>query len=82
MVCAPYTQAEGFSVTHAETGEGALHFFKSDSFDAVLLDVVLPGISGQDVCNKMRFREDYAPVMMLTAPDDTQEKIEGLHKGG
>jgi len=74
-------KAEGYSITHAPTGEMALNLLKSDSFNAVLLDVMLPGISGHEVCSKMRFRKDFTPVMMLTALDDNQEMIEGLRKG-
>ena len=74
-------KAEGYSVTHSSTGESALEQLKSECFDAVLLDVMLPGISGHEVCIKMRFREDFTLVMMLTALDDSVEMIEGLRKG-
>lgn len=74
-------KAEGHSVTHAGDGETGLSFLGKDRFDAVLLDVMLPGISGHEVCAKMRFRKDFTPVMMLTALDQTDEKVAGLQKG-
>lgn len=74
-------KGEGWTTTHAPDGETALDLLASDSFDVVLLDVMLPGMSGHDVCARMRLREDFTPVLMLTALDAVQEKVAGLKKG-
>ncbi|MEL7014154.1 MAG: response regulator transcription factor, partial [Pseudomonadota bacterium] len=47
----------------------------------ILLDLMLPGIQGQDVCRKLRARKTMTPIMMLTALDSSEEKIEGLRLG-
>ncbi len=74
-------RAEGMIPTHAQDGETALELLGENEFDVVVLDVMLPGISGHEVCTKMRFRKDYTPVLMLTALESTHEKIAGLEKG-
>ena len=74
-------KAEGWLVEHVEDGETALQRFKENSFDVVLLDLMLPGISGQDVCRKMRARKIFTPVLMLTALDARDEMIDGLRLG-
>lgn len=74
-------KAEGWSVTHAPDGEIALTMLADDPFDVVLLDLMLPGISGQDVCRKMRARENHTPVLMLSALDAVNERIGGLLMG-
>lgn len=74
-------KGDGFVVTHAEDGETALDYLKTDKFDVVLLDLMLPGISGHDVCRMMRARKVYTPVLMLTALDEGEEKVTGLSIG-
>jgi DNA-binding response OmpR family regulator len=74
-------KGDGFSVTHAPDGETALEFLKNNSFDVVILDLMLPGISGQDVCRKMRARNDLTPVLMLSALDETDDRVQGLNVG-
>lgn len=74
-------KAEGWMVTHAGDGETALLLMAEDTFDVVLLDLMLPGISGQDVCRKMRARKNHTPVLMLTALDSVDERIGGLQVG-
>lgn len=74
-------KTEGWSVTHAPDGEIALDLLADDRFDVVLLDLMLPGISGQDVCRKMRARKNHTPVLMLTALDAVEERIGGLRIG-
>ena len=73
--------AEGWLVERAASGERALEALRERSFDAVILDLMLPGISGQDVCRTMRARKVYAPVLMLTALDARDERIAGLRLG-
>ena len=73
--------AEGWSVDHASDGEDALEFAAQNSYDVILLDLMLPGIQGQDVCRKLRARKTKTPIMMLTALDSPEEKVEGLKVG-
>lgn len=73
--------AEGWSVDHAETGEDALEHAAVNSYDVILLDLMLPGIQGQDVCRKLRARKSKVPILMLTALDSPEEKVEGLKLG-
>ncbi len=74
-------KGDGFAVTHAPDGESALEFLKDNSFDVVILDLMLPGISGQDVCRKMRAKNDLTPVLMLSALDETDDRVQGLNVG-
>jgi len=74
-------KSEGWTTTRAPDGETALDLLSANTFDVVLLDLMLPGISGYDVCGRMRIRNDFTPVLMLTALDDVQEKVTGLKKG-
>lgn len=73
--------AEGWGVTHAGDGETALDLLSDAPFDAIILDLMLPGISGQDVCRKLRARANTTPVLMLSALDSTDERIAGLKLG-
>ena len=74
-------KGDGFTVTHAADGETGLDYLKSNEFDVVILDLMLPGISGHDVCRKMRAKKDYTPVLMLTALDETDDRVAGLEVG-
>jgi DNA-binding response OmpR family regulator len=74
-------KAEGYTVVRAPDGESATTMLAEDEFDLVVLDLILPGISGQDVCRQMRTRGDSTPVLMLTALDRTDDKIAGLQLG-
>ncbi len=73
--------AEGWSVDHAADGEDALEHAAANSYDVILLDLMLPGIQGQDVCRKLRARKSKTPILMLTALDSPEEKVEGLKIG-
>ncbi|NVO54178.1 response regulator transcription factor [Rhodobacteraceae bacterium B1Z28] len=74
-------KSEGWSVEHTFDGETGLELLKGRDFDVVVLDLMLPGISGLDVCQKMRARKNHTPVLMLTALDATDERIAGLKTG-
>lgn len=73
--------AEGWSVDHAADGEEALEHAAANTYDVILLDLMLPGIQGQDVCRKLRARKSKVPILMLTALDSPEEKVEGLKMG-
>lgn len=74
-------KAEGWSVEHAADGECALEALRGGCFDVVLLDLMLPGISGHDVCRRMRAQGNQTPILMLTALDGTAACISGLRLG-
>jgi len=74
-------KSEGLFVEHAGDGETALELMEQRSFDLIVLDLMLPGISGQDVCRKMRARHNFTPVLMLTALDSVDERVAGLRLG-
>jgi DNA-binding response OmpR family regulator len=73
--------AEGWTVTHAPDGETALELIAGAHFDAIILDLMLPGISGQDLCRKLRSRRNTTPILMLSALDATDERVAGLRLG-
>jgi two-component system response regulator RegX3 len=73
-------QKEGYDVAVAETGPGALTEFDRNGADLVLLDLMLPGISGVDVCRALRAKSS-VPVIMLTAKDSEVDKVVGLELG-
>ncbi|KRE36097.1 XRE family transcriptional regulator [Janibacter sp. Soil728] len=71
---------EGYDVAVAETGPDAIAAFDADGADLVLLDLMLPGLSGIDVCRAIRQRSN-VPVIMLTAKDGEIDKVVGLEIG-
>jgi two-component system response regulator RegX3 len=71
---------EGYEVAVAETGPAALAQFDKNGADLVLLDLMLPGLSGVDVCRQLRQRST-VPVIMLTAKDSEIDKVVGLEIG-
>ena len=71
---------EGYDVAVAEDGHSALAQFDADGADLVLLDLMLPGISGVEVCRALRARSN-VPVIMLTAKDGEVDKVVGLELG-
>jgi two-component system alkaline phosphatase synthesis response regulator PhoP len=72
---------EGFVVETVGDGEAALRSAEQTSHDLILLDVMLPGMSGFDVCRELRQRDHATPVLMLTARSETVDKIVGLRLG-
>lgn len=74
-------EAEGYEALVANDGESALTAIRSDDFDAVVLDVMLPGISGFDVASSLREQHDYTPVLMLTARDRPEDVLQGFEAG-
>jgi DNA-binding response OmpR family regulator len=72
---------EGFDVEVEETGEAALARTADDVFDMLILDVMLPGISGTELCRKLRADGNGVPVIMLTAKDAEVDRVVGLELG-
>ncbi|NBO09746.1 MAG: response regulator, partial [Actinobacteria bacterium] len=71
---------EGFEVSVAENGADAITAFARNGADLVLLDLMLPGISGIEVCRQIRGYSQ-VPIIMLTAKDDEVDKVVGLEIG-
>jgi two-component system alkaline phosphatase synthesis response regulator PhoP len=75
-------KTEGFDCVHTRDGRLALDIFERENFDLVILDVMLPGIDGFEVCRRIRRLSGAVPIMFLTARDSLQDKKEGLTIGG
>ena len=73
-------EKEGFDTIWAADGTTALEQFTQDGVDLVLLDLMLPGMSGTDVCRKLRAESD-VPIIMVTARDSEIDKVVGLELG-
>lgn len=71
---------EGFDVSVADTGNGAIEEFDRHGADLILLDLMLPGLPGTEVCRQIRTRSN-VPVIMLTAKDTEVDKVVGLELG-
>ncbi len=72
----------GFEVTQAFDGEMGLRLARNGGFDVIILDLILPGINGLEVCQKLR--EEYqiqTPILMLTALNTTDDVVDGLNAG-
>ena len=74
-------RSEGYDVKVATTGDEALRAARAETFDLVLLDVMLPGTDGFDVCRELRRSGFKAPILMLTAKAQEAEKVMGLELG-
>src|SRR6516165_10893881 len=72
---------EGYSVETVGDGESALFAAEKTTHDLILLDVMLPGVSGFEVCRQLRQRNQATPILMLTARSETVDKIVGLRLG-
>lgn len=72
---------EGYNAEATYDGKAGLTCAKSGLYDAIVLDVMLPGMSGYDVVNKMRHAGVSTPVLMLTARTSTEDKVRGLDSG-
>lgn len=72
---------EGYDVTTATDGEAALELAAGQSFDLVVLDIMLPGVDGYEVCRRLRAAGDM-PVLFLSARDTELDKVVGLELGG
>jgi len=73
--------AEGVVVDVAVRGEDALWMAGATEFDAIVLDVMLPGIDGFETCRRLREDGVWAPIIMLTARDGIEDRIRGLDQG-
>jgi two-component system response regulator MprA len=72
---------EGYDIALAADGAAALTALEKDDTDAVVLDVMMPGVDGLEVCRTMRRSGDRTPVLMLTARDAVSDRVAGLDAG-
>jgi DNA-binding response OmpR family regulator len=75
-----FLEGEDFAVVTAEDGAGALAVMAHESVDCVVLDIMMPGLSGFDVCRQIRASADI-PILFLTAREDASDKIRGFRLG-
>src|SRR6059036_1892245 len=76
-----HLQDLGADVTIAHDGGVALELALRRSFDLVILDLMLPGIDGLEICRRLRARSNYTPILMLTARSSDVDRIVGLELG-
>lgn len=79
-VCKVYLEKEGFTIITAMDGERALNIFNNETIHLIILDLMLPKISGEKVCTTIR-ESSNIPIIMLTAKVDEDERIEGISIG-
>lgn len=72
---------EGYAADVAERGEDALWMARAVDYDAIVLDVMLPGVDGFEVCRRLRRDGIWSPVLMLTARDAVDDRVGGLDAG-
>src|ERR1700746_3816382 len=73
--------AEGFVVDVAHDGVDGLHLAREGGYDAVVLDLMLPGLSGYQVCEQLRAERNWVPVLILSANDGEYDQAAGLYLG-
>src|SRR3989344_7095972 len=71
----------GFAVDTAYDGEEGLYLAEEETYDVIILDVMLPKLSGVEVCKQLRASQKNTPVLMLTARSETEDKVLGLESG-
>ena len=73
--------ADGFAVDVAHTGTDGLWLAREEPFDAIVLDLMLPGVDGYQLCATLRAEGTWTPILMLTARDGEWDEVEGLDAG-
>ncbi|MGH3767826.1 MAG: response regulator transcription factor [Pseudonocardiaceae bacterium] len=74
-------EADGFAVDVAFDGDNGLWMAREHRYDAIVLDLMLPGVHGYQICATLRDRQDWTPILMLTAMDGELDETEGLDIG-
>lgn len=75
-------ELEGYEVTTADNGPGAIKTVKNEYFDLILLDIMLPEMDGLAVCETIRMQHNDVPILFLSARNTSADRVEGLKKGG
>ena len=73
---------EGFTVITAESGQEAIEQYKQSNPDFICLDIMMPDISGYDVCKEIRKQDEETPIIFITSKTETANKVTGLEVGG
>lgn len=76
-----HLEDEGYSVDVAADGSGGLAMAQEQAYDLVVLDLMLPGMDGLEICRRLRGKTDYVPILMLTAKTSEIDRIVGLELG-
>jgi DNA-binding response OmpR family regulator len=74
-------EADGFAVDVVHNGTDGIWMARENPFDAIILDVMLPGANGYQVCRTLRSEGNWTPILMLTAKDGVWDQVEGLDTG-
>jgi DNA-binding response OmpR family regulator len=74
-------EAEGYDAVVAGSGEAALDEISKQGFDSIVLDIMLPGIDGFEVTRRLREKEDFTPILMLTARGRPEDVLQGFEAG-
>ena len=74
-------EAQSYNLSEATSGDEGLEMARANNPDLILLDINMPGMSGLDVCRKLRAEGSLVPIIMLTAKSDTIDKVVGLEVG-
>jgi DNA-binding response OmpR family regulator len=74
-------EAEGYAVDVAFDGSEGLWLATENAYDAMVLDIMLPGVSGYELCSKLRDARDWTPILMLTAKDAEEDEARALDTG-
>ncbi len=74
-------EQESFAVDVAFTGTDGFGLITTEDYDLIILDLLLPGMSGIDICKKLRDAQNHTPILMLTAKGQIEDKVAGLNAG-
>lgn len=74
-------EAEGFAVDHTDRGDEGLFRAQTNEYDAIILDIMLPGMNGYKMCRELREAGNRTPILMLTAKDGAHDEAEGIELG-
>ena len=74
-------EQERFTVDVAYTGTEGFDLASSEEYDCIILDLMLPGMNGLEICQELRKNQNHTPILILTAKGQTQDKVEGLNTG-
>ncbi len=74
-------EQESFAVDVAFTGTDGFGLITTEDYDLIILDLLLPGMSGIDICKKLRNAQNHTPILMLTAKGQIEDKVAGLNAG-
>lgn len=78
---AVFLKLSGFDVAVAHDGQGALHRLEAESFDLIVLDVLMPGLDGRETLRRLRKQQNWTPIILLTQISGTPERIMALEEG-